>query len=67
MRLSLRDNGPGLATHPTDPARAGTGLANLRERLRLLHGDRASLHLHHAHPGCEAVLLLPWEGADTTT
>lgn len=62
VRLSVRDNGPGLVDRP-GARRAGTGLANLRERLRLLHGDRASLQLYNAHPGCEAVLLLPQDGA----
>jgi signal transduction histidine kinase len=60
--LSVRDNGAGLPSHPEPPTRGtGTGLANLRERLRLSYGDAATLHLHNAHPGCEAVLTLPWE------
>lgn len=61
--LSLRDNGPGPgrddAHHAGRPG--GTGLANLRERLRLLYGDGASVRLRRGDPGCEAVLTLPWE------
>jgi signal transduction histidine kinase len=60
--LSVRDNGAGLPSHPEPSQRGtGTGLANLRERLRLSYGEAATLHLHNAHPGCEAVLTLPWE------
>lgn len=59
--LSVRDNGAGLACQDAPPRPGGTGLANLRERLRLSYGDAAALHLHNAHPGCEAVLTLPWE------
>ena len=60
--LSVRDNGAGLPSHPEpSPRGTGTGLPNLRERLRLAYGDTATLHLHDAHPGCEAVMTLPWE------
>ncbi|NRF70029.1 histidine kinase [Aquincola sp. S2] len=59
LLLTVRDNGGGLSAGA--PAPAGTGLANLRERLRLLYGAGAELQLHNAHPGCEAVLVLPWE------
>ncbi|WP_140629549.1 sensor histidine kinase [Methylibium rhizosphaerae] len=66
LLVTVRDNGGGLAAVPPGAARAsgsGTGLANLRERLRLLHGDAASLQLHNARPGCEAVLTLPWRAS----
>jgi len=61
VRLTVRDNGSGLAAS----AGTGTGLANLGERLRLLHGDGAGVRLHHVHPGCEAVITLPWETQGT--
>lgn len=62
LLLTVRDNGSGLAAVPRGASRSGgTGLANLRERLRLLYGDAASLQLRDAHPGCEAVLSLPWQ------
>jgi signal transduction histidine kinase len=62
--LRVQDNGAGPPAEPsaTDLSRpGGTGIANLRERLRLLYGDGASVHLYNIHPGCEAVLTLPWE------
>lgn len=60
LLLSVRDNGAGLSTEPRTGG--GTGLGNLRERLRLLYGEGAGVDLRDAHPGCEAVLTLPWEG-----
>ncbi len=60
LRLSVRDNGPGLrATRTTDST--GTGLRNLHERLRLSYGEQASLRLQDNGAGCEATLELPWE------
>jgi phage gp46-like protein len=56
--LAVRDNGAGPSATPRP---GGTGLGNLRERLRLLYGTRASLALYPARPGCEAMLTLPWE------
>jgi signal transduction histidine kinase len=62
VRVSVRDHGAG----PPDRPRPGaSGLANLRERLRLQWGDgRASVALHRADPGCEAVLEFPSERCD---
>jgi len=58
LRLAVQDNGAG----PRPGSRpGGTGLANLRERMRLQYGDAASLQLHAARPGCEAVIHLPVE------
>ena len=59
-RLSVQviDTGVGLA--PEFAAGSGTGLANLRERLRLLHGEAASLRLSPWAPqGTLAELRLP--------
>ena len=39
MQVDVRDNGVGFNMH----AGEGIGLANIRERLRLLYGDRAEL------------------------
>ena len=39
MHVDVRDNGVGFNMH----AGEGMGLANIRERLRLLYGDRAEL------------------------
>jgi len=67
LKLSLRDNGPGLLASTggksTDADSTGTGLRNLRERLRLSYGARARVHLRDDGHGCEATLELPWEGA----
>lgn len=58
--LCLQDNGPGLrGRHGAEST--GTGLRNLRERLRLRHGDAARLLLQDNGHGCKATLELPWE------
>ena len=41
LELSVADDGPGI--DPQAAAQAGHGIANTRERLRALYGDRASL------------------------
>lgn len=44
VQLTVRDNGPGFAT--TDPAvifAKGTGLSNVRDRLRLFFGEQANV------------------------
>lgn len=56
--VTVRDNGSG-PTVVLPGAAHGTGLANLRDRLRLQYGDLASLQLNNANPGCEVVLRLP--------
>jgi Histidine kinase len=61
LRLTLRDNGPGLAEPRGAADSTGTGLRNLRERLRLIYGDAATLQLRDHGHGCEAVLDLPWQ------
>jgi len=40
LRLEVRDDGVGAATHDGVLAREGVGLTNTRERLRRLHGSR---------------------------
>lgn len=62
LRLTMRDNGPGLG-RPAHAESTGVGLNNLRERLRLAYGPAASIELANHANGCEAVLLLPWEAA----
>ena len=59
LLMTVRDNGPGLRA--ASARSGGTGLANLRERLRLLYGGAAELQLRDAGPGCEALLGVPWE------
>lgn len=60
LQLSVQDNGPG-PDQTTSAESTGTGLRNLRERLRLRYGDHASLRLQNTGSGCKATLELPWE------
>ena len=56
--LRVRDAGPGLASSGEDAT--GVGLANIRERLRTLYGDAASLSLtYSATEGTVATIRLP--------
>jgi hypothetical protein len=60
FQLSVQDNGPGLRAKSNADS-TGTGLRNLRERLRLRYGEHASLRLQDNGNGCKATLELPWE------
>lgn len=63
LTLRILDDGPGLGS--TDaPASTGVGLKNTRERLRMIHGERASLALVNLpEGGLEARLSVPWRVA----
>ena len=66
LSLSVRDTGVGLiqAGHaaPSPTTGSGTGLANIRERLQLLFGDRAKLQLSsEPEGGTLATLILPYQ------
>ena len=53
MRVEVDDDGPGL----TRPPGRGVGLANVRERLRAVYGERARLDLEQREPaGLRAVI-----------
>jgi signal transduction histidine kinase len=55
--IDVRDDGPGPPAAMSD----GIGLANVRERLALTHGDKAQLNISAAPGGgCLANLLLPF-------
>ncbi|MFO1325616.1 MAG: histidine kinase [Burkholderiales bacterium] len=57
LALCVADTGAGFADGPTA---SGIGLANIRERLQLLYGARASLELTENEPrGFRARILLP--------
>ena len=57
LAITVADTGAGLGS--TTPGQ-GIGLSNIRERLALLYGDRASLELEENAPrGFRARLLLP--------
>jgi signal transduction histidine kinase len=50
LRLTVRDDGPGLSTATKHPG-TGTGLRNTRERLAQLYGDRGLLSIAEAPGG----------------
>ena len=63
LSLSVYNDGPGFPEdwQTTD---AGVGLANLRTRLRILHGDASSLQMRRAGAdGVEVVVTLPFKEA----
>jgi sensor histidine kinase YesM len=63
LLITIRNDGPELdgdagANH------GGVGIANLRSRLQILHGDRSALELRHADAGgMEVVVRLPYTEA----
>jgi len=56
LRLTVENTGT-LGGAPESPSRLG--LANVRDRLRLLYGDRASVHLEGADDRVRATVLIP--------
>ena len=57
MQVTVADTGAGFEPKPG----FGMGLTNIRERLRLLYGDKASLTLEPNEPaGTRAILALPY-------
>jgi LytS/YehU family sensor histidine kinase len=66
LDVHLRDDGPGFAETDIAPnGHARVGLANARERLRVLYGERQLLHIGNCLPhGVDVHIRLPFE---TTT
>jgi signal transduction histidine kinase len=61
-RAQVIDTGIGL--RESNATGTGTGLANLRERMKLIHGDRAAVRLSPVSPhGTSAELEFPVDGA----
>jgi two-component system, LytTR family, sensor kinase len=61
LRIRVDDDGPGLAA--AEPARRGVGLANARERLQLIYGERGGLSASNRAPrGCRVEIWMPLEG-----
>ena len=59
LELSVHDDGPAIEPHAT--FEEGHGLANTRERLRALYGDRASLDVAPSpQDGTIATLRVPF-------
>lgn len=56
--ILVSDDGPGLDAGSTATAGAGIGLGNLRERLALMYGSRASLDLGAARSGRGTVVRI---------
>lgn len=62
LRIVVEDDGPGLPSENARPNRRGVGLANIRERLELIYGQRAGLIARNREPqGCRIELYLPLE------
>lgn len=62
LRITIEDDGPGLPAEDQPRRRRGVGLANARERLELIYGDRAGLIARNKEPnGCRVELWLPLE------
>jgi two-component system, LytTR family, sensor kinase len=63
LYLSVYNDGPSLLAD-WDPTRTGVGIANLRTRLQILHGDESGLLLRRGNPaGVEVVVTLPFKEA----
>lgn len=55
VRVRVHDSGVGMSDTPGN----GTGLENVRHRLRLAYGESASLLLSEAEPGLLAEIMIP--------
>jgi sensor histidine kinase YesM len=62
LRITIEDDGPGLPPEAQPRRRRGVGLANARERLELIYGERAGLTARNREPnGCRVEIWLPLE------
>jgi signal transduction histidine kinase len=62
LRIVVEDDGPGLPPEDSPRFRRGVGLANARERLELIYGERAGLKASNRAPhGCRVEIWLPLE------
>jgi signal transduction histidine kinase len=59
VRIRVQDSGVGMSTI-AEPDGGGTGLDNVRHRLRLAYGDAAGLCLHDGEPGLIADVTIPY-------
>jgi hypothetical protein len=63
LELSVIDDGPGLPEEPPPTDRRGVGLANTRERLKVLYGENCRFAAMNSHPGLRVDMALPLETA----
>jgi hypothetical protein len=63
LELSVIDDGPGLPAGPPPSDRRGVGLANTRERLKVLYGENCRFAAINCHPGLRVDMALPLETA----
>jgi len=62
LRITVEDDGPGLPPEGDHARRRGVGLANARERLDVIYGNRAGLTAQNRQPrGCRVDIWLPLE------
>lgn len=62
LTVRVQDDGPGMPECPGNGGGNGVGLANTRERLKVLYGDRQRVDvLNRPAGGVEVVLNLPYE------
>lgn len=62
LRICVEDDGPGLPPVGDPRRRRGVGLANTRERLQLIYGEKAGLAERAREPhGCRVEIWLPLE------
>ncbi|WP_395406806.1 sensor histidine kinase [Pseudoduganella sp. UC29_106] len=60
LRVTVTDDGLGFGAKPSTGT--GLGLSNIRERLKLLHGDQASLNIEPNFPtGVIAIIEVPYQ------
>jgi len=59
LRIRVQDGGVGMSTIAEPDGGGGTGLDNVRHRLRLAYGDQAGLHLLDGDPGLIADITIP--------
>jgi LytS/YehU family sensor histidine kinase len=60
LRVTVSDDGVGFGVMPSNGT--GLGLTNIRERLKLLHGDAGQLHIAANSPcGVVATIEVPYQ------
>jgi hypothetical protein len=66
LEVSVADTGLGFGAARTSGT--GVGLQNIRERLKLLHGDAAALTITAAQPsGCKASISVPYRSLSSNS